>query len=153
MKTKLHIIIIITLSLVWLILSANGNVALAATIYVDNQLADDCLGTYSIANRDCSGSDGDAYKVKDKWIVSLDVSAPIDNEINGGIGVENNYKLSDNINVAWRIGYNTKTTDVGGLGGCSLGLGGNFKRYRVDYAFVPFGDLGDTHRISIGISF
>lgn len=96
---------------------------------------------------------GGAYKVRDKWIVSLDVSAPIDNEINGGIGVENNYKLSDNINIAWRIGYNTKTTDVGGLGGYSLGLGGNFKRYRVDYAFVPFGDLGDTHRISIGISF
>ncbi|MBA7510386.1 hypothetical protein ES705_02370 [subsurface metagenome] len=67
------------------------------------------------------------------------------------LGVD--YKLSNNVNVAWRIGYNTKTTDVGGLGGCSLGLGGNFKRYRVDYAFVPFGDLGDTHRISISISF
>ena len=97
--------------------------------------------------------DSGAYKVKDKWIVSLDVSAPIDNEINGGIGVENNYKLSNNVNVAWRIGYNTKTIDVGGLGGYSLGLGGNFKRYRVDYAFVPFDDLGDTHRVSIGISF
>jgi hypothetical protein len=31
------------------------------TIYVDNQLTDDCAGAYSIANRDCSGSDGDAY--------------------------------------------------------------------------------------------
>jgi len=31
MKTKLHIVIIVTLSLVWLILSANGNVALAAS--------------------------------------------------------------------------------------------------------------------------
>jgi len=61
MKTKLHIAIIVILSLVWLILSADGGVALAATIYVDNQLADDCLGTYSIANRDNSGSDGDAY--------------------------------------------------------------------------------------------
>jgi len=37
------------------------SVAAAATIYVDNQLADDCLGTYSIANRDNSGSDGNAY--------------------------------------------------------------------------------------------
>jgi len=34
----------------------------AATIYVDVQLADDCTnGEYSIANRDDSGSDGDAY--------------------------------------------------------------------------------------------
>jgi len=33
----------------------------AETIYVDNQLTNDCKGKYSIANRDCSGSDGDAY--------------------------------------------------------------------------------------------
>lgn len=30
-------------------------------IYVDNQLSAPCLGTYSINNRDCTGSDGDAY--------------------------------------------------------------------------------------------
>jgi len=30
-------------------------------IFLDNQLAEDCIGTYSIANRDNSGSDGDAY--------------------------------------------------------------------------------------------
>jgi len=34
---------------------------LASTIYVDNSLSGDCAGTYSIANRNCSGSDGDAY--------------------------------------------------------------------------------------------
>ena len=33
----------------------------ARTIFVDNSLAGDCSGTYSTANRDCSGSDGDAY--------------------------------------------------------------------------------------------
>jgi hypothetical protein len=31
-------------------------------IYVDNQLPADCTGSYSIENRDCSGSDGFAYK-------------------------------------------------------------------------------------------
>ena len=30
-------------------------------IYVDNSLPADCVGNYSIANRDNSGSDGDAY--------------------------------------------------------------------------------------------
>ncbi len=35
--------------------------ASAATLYVDNQLSGDCQETYSIANRDCSGADGDAY--------------------------------------------------------------------------------------------
>jgi hypothetical protein len=33
-----------------------------ATIYVDKKLTYNCLGNYSIANRNCSGSDGDAYK-------------------------------------------------------------------------------------------
>ena len=37
-------------------------IAQGVTIYVDNQLVDDCTsGEYSIANRDNSGSDGDAY--------------------------------------------------------------------------------------------
>jgi len=34
----------------------------AQTIYVDQLLPEDCAGNYSVANRDCSGSDGDAYK-------------------------------------------------------------------------------------------
>ncbi len=35
--------------------------ASAQTIYVDNQLMAGCTGNYSIANRNCSGTDGDAY--------------------------------------------------------------------------------------------
>ena len=38
-----------------------ASISLGREIFVDNQLADDCIGNYSIANRDCSGSDGDAY--------------------------------------------------------------------------------------------
>jgi len=33
----------------------------ARTIYVDNSLAGDCSGTYSVTNRACNGSDGDAF--------------------------------------------------------------------------------------------
>ena len=33
----------------------------AGDIYADSLLLNNCVGTYSIANRDCSGSDGDAY--------------------------------------------------------------------------------------------
>ncbi len=35
--------------------------AAGQVIYVDKQLSGACTGTYSVANRDCSGSDGDAY--------------------------------------------------------------------------------------------
>jgi hypothetical protein len=40
---------------------ALSRTARAATLYVDSQLSGDCQGTYSVVNRDCSGSDGDAY--------------------------------------------------------------------------------------------
>ena len=44
-----------------LLFCAMAGFARAQTIYVDNRLAADCNGNYSIADRDCSGSDGDAY--------------------------------------------------------------------------------------------
>jgi hypothetical protein len=34
----------------------------AQVVYVDPQIAADCEGNYSISNRDCNGTDGDAYK-------------------------------------------------------------------------------------------
>jgi parallel beta-helix repeat protein len=39
-----------------------GSLLFAQTIYVDPLLPADCAGIYSVSNRDCSGSDGDAYK-------------------------------------------------------------------------------------------
>ncbi|MFM2339919.1 MAG: hypothetical protein RLZZ360_555 [Candidatus Parcubacteria bacterium] len=38
-----------------------SNVSYARTIYVDANLSGNCSGNYSIANRNCSGSNGDAY--------------------------------------------------------------------------------------------
>lgn len=48
-------------SLVLLALLVFSLPIVAQTIYVDHQLTADCVGNYSIANRDCSGTDGDAY--------------------------------------------------------------------------------------------
>jgi len=60
LRTPFGRLLLATLILIWFVLPQTA--ALAATIYVDNQIPNDCKGTYSIANRDCSGSDGDAYK-------------------------------------------------------------------------------------------
>ncbi|HEX9971786.1 MAG TPA: PorV/PorQ family protein [bacterium] len=51
---------------------------------------------------------------------------------------------------AFRFGYQTGFEDKGIHGG----FGVSFNRYRLDYAFVPFAsDLGNSHRISFGITF
>jgi len=50
------------ISIIFLFFLLNPADAQAATYYVDNTLSSDCLsGNYSITNRDCSGSDGNAY--------------------------------------------------------------------------------------------
>lgn len=52
--------------------------------------------------------------------------------------------------LALRFGYQTGFEDKG----LHAGFGVHFNRYRLDYAYVPFtSDLGNSHRISVGIKF
>jgi hypothetical protein len=50
-----------------------------------------------------------------------------------------------------RAGYSKDLADplLGGLAGLNLGLGFSIGRYRIDYAFQPFGDLGVAQRVGI----
>ena len=50
-----------------------------------------------------------------------------------------------------RLGYNTISDFVGT--GITYGMGLHFAQWNIDYAFVPFGDLGNTNRVSVGFRF
>ena len=54
-----------------------------------------------------------------------------------------------------RVGYRYALTrpDLGGLSDFSAGVGLRFQRFSLDYAFIPLGDLGITHRISVNYHF
>ncbi|MCG2725261.1 MAG: PorV/PorQ family protein [Elusimicrobia bacterium] len=53
-----------------------------------------------------------------------------------------------------RAGYNFKNQDeLGFMGGFSSGFGIQIKNIVLDYAFVPYGDLGDTHKITFSYGF
>lgn len=55
---------------------------------------------------------------------------------------------------ALRAGYKTNTiADLDTTSGISAGIGINIGSLDLDYAFVPYGILGDTHRISMGFKF
>lgn len=95
---------------------------------------------------------GAEFGIKKNWTVAFDVNAPSDDEPNAGAGVEYKYSLNDDVNFSGRAGYNTALKDTGGLNGLTAGFGAGYMGYNLDYAFVPFGDLGNTHRISLGIS-
>jgi hypothetical protein len=57
--------------------------------------------------------------------------------------------------LALRVGYDLALadTEIVGLTGLSAGLGLKLDGFSLDYAFIPYGDLGVTNRISLGYGF
>ncbi|MFC1522851.1 PorV/PorQ family protein [Elusimicrobiota bacterium] len=98
---------------------------------------------------------GSAYKLLDnKLTLALDLNKPRDNDIRANLGAEYLYELKDSLTLAGRAGYKTNTDGLDTMDGLSIGIGARIsKKYGMDYAWVPYGDLGDTHRISLSASF
>lgn len=80
--------------------------------------------------------------------VATDFSFPTDNSVSARMGVE--YRFGNGI--AIRGGYRTGTGFDFPSGLCG-GFGYDTVSYRLDYAFVPYGDIGNTHRIAFTIRF
>lgn len=53
--------------------------------------------------------------------------------------------------VGFRLGYNSRNSDVDE--GLTAGLGFHIKGFSLDYGYVPYGELGNSHRVSIGYRF
>jgi long-subunit fatty acid transport protein len=96
---------------------------------------------------------GGAYALLNNWKLALDANAPVDNDIYFGIGSEYTCALNKTMNVTVRLGYNSRTNDTEGLNGPSAGLGFRYRSYMIDYAFVPYGELGNTQQISLSEKF
>lgn len=79
--------------------------------------------------------------------LALDWVKPKDNKAFVASGVE--YRVFEMLNL--RVGYNGKSDFVGN--GLTYGLGLQFAQWNIDYALVPFGDLGNTNRVSVALRF
>ncbi|MCB4756725.1 MAG: PorV/PorQ family protein [Elusimicrobia bacterium] len=89
---------------------------------------------------------------QEKLLVGLDIVKPNDNDAALQSGIE--YKASEVLFL--RTGYKFQTgnaLDVEGITGLTGGIGTKFGLFNLDYAFVPFGELGNTHRISLMVTF
>ncbi|MCX6831590.1 MAG: PorV/PorQ family protein [candidate division Zixibacteria bacterium] len=81
--------------------------------------------------------------------VALEAVYPTDNDIYGSIGLE----IHPNIPIALRVGYSTfgQNYKTGGskdnTAGFSFGAGFKLAKIAVDYAFLPYADLGSLHRV------
>lgn len=89
---------------------------------------------------------GIAYKFAHTSLLSFDTDFPLEyNRPHFHFGIE--HPLS-NIFIL-RGGYKTNPiSDLDDLSGLSLGLGFKWNRYHIDYAWVPYGNLGKTHLIA-----
>jgi len=87
-------------------------------------------------------------------LLALDVNAPIDDDPNAHIGMEYAYKKLKGMEIAGRVGFKSEAiSDLDGFSGLSCGLGFIWGPVGVDYAWVPYGELGSTHRISLIVKF
>lgn len=97
---------------------------------------------------------GSSLAVGKDWLIGLDLNSPRDNRAYAALGTEYRFRYGADLGFAGRLGFNTRTLgDVSGFTGVSAGAGLNFRQYWLDYAFLPFGTLGMTHRISITVGF
>ncbi len=66
-----------------------------------------------------------------------------------GAGIEYIY----NKIIAVRLGYETDYTGVDGLRGLRLGTGIRYEKFNLDFAYEPYGDLGQSFKVSFGLNF
>lgn len=83
---------------------------------------------------------------------SMIVAVDTDYALAGGMSYGAGMEYSVMKMLAVRAGYNTRA-DTNKLTGLHCGFGVNWKGMAFDYAFIPFGDLGSSNVLSIGMKF
>lgn len=108
------------------------------------------LGEDSLPSLVKAGADGRLFK--DKLTLALDGNAWIaDKRYTGNAGTE--FWIAQPL--ALRAGYQfgQGPDQLGGASGLTAGVGFRLSPINFDYAFLPAGDLGDTHRLSFTARF
>lgn len=95
---------------------------------------------------------GVAYKLwNDALTLTTDIIRPSDNHIAAGVGAE--YSIGNILHLRTGYKYQLGGNDLGAISGLAGGFGLTLLRFQLDYALVPFGVLGLTHRFSLVANF
>lgn len=95
---------------------------------------------------------GAAYRPwGDAFMLTTDVVRPSDNDITTGVGAA--YTIANILQLRTGYKYKLGGNDLGGTSGLTGGFGLTLRRFQIDYALVPFGVLGLTHRFSLVANF
>lgn len=89
-----------------------------------------------------------------KLIGALDINMPRDNDMGYNAGAEYAQSFSRDFGAAVRAGYKTMSQEkLEGLSGLTAGAGIVWRQFSLDFAWVPYGTLGDTFRYSLLVRF
>jgi hypothetical protein len=80
-------------------------------------------------------------------VLSADLSGYRGEDVAVSIGAEYTFQKL----VSIRVGYDSRNDDADE--GLTAGAGFHYRDVDVDYAYTPFGDLGDAHRVSFNYAF
>lgn len=70
-----------------------------------------------------------------------------------GLGAEYLYQFSERFSFSPRVGYKSEDSELDGTNGVTAGFGFGYNNAMLDYAWTPYGELGDTHKISLLVKF
>ena len=95
---------------------------------------------------------GAAYRTSSQpFILTVDIIRPSDNDI--AIGAGAGYTIGNILELRTGYKYKIGGNDLGAISGLTGGFGLTLLRFQIDYALVPFGVLGLTHRFSLIANF
>lgn len=96
-----------------------------------------------------------ALRITRNWVVAFDAVAPRDNAMHVALGGEYRLVYDADLSATLRAGYQFRSTpsDLDGYTGITAGGGVGIARFGVDYAWIPYGALGDTHRLTLNYRF
>jgi long-subunit fatty acid transport protein len=86
-----------------------------------------------------------------QWLLSTDYVKRVDTSGEFDVGAEVTPRRFFSLRVGYR--YALTRPELGGLSDFSAGVGLRYHHMVFDYAFIPLGDLGITHRITVSYRF
>lgn len=96
---------------------------------------------------------GAAAALSKGFTMDLDLGKARDSDVYAALGMEGRRNLSEGVGGAVRFGYTSSRRDNGGLSGVTAGGGLSFNKANFDFAWIPFGALGDAFRFSLLVKF
>ena len=95
---------------------------------------------------------GGAFRVSDRFTVAAEINEYLqDEKFYPSVGAEYWFRDALALRGGYKFGYDT--SNLGGEVGMSLGFGIKVQGLGIDYAFLPFGDLGSVHRFGMWMQF